>query len=271
MNTESILLHETKIRAALPESLRTALQLHVFETIDSTNQFLKVTPGLPHKTCCLAEMQTHGRGRFGRQWHSPLGENIYCSVLLQLNMPAAQLSGLSLVVSLAMQEVLQQQTSEDIKIKWPNDLMWRDRKLAGTLIELLAESPATNHSETKVIIGMGLNINSITDAYTALDKPWCSLRDITGHVFDRNVLIAKLIHTLTSYVSRFEHEGFSTFQSDWNARDYLKDKTVTLIQGKTYIQGIGCGVNASGYLQLEDTSGTRHVCASGDATIAQTK
>ncbi|MCH9689349.1 MAG: biotin--[acetyl-CoA-carboxylase] ligase [Gammaproteobacteria bacterium] len=241
--------------------------LHLFASIDSTSRFLKNQPFTSSLTCCIAETQTAGRGRFRRHWHSPFGENIYCSLGLRIEGDPSRLSGLSLVVSLAMHAVFQQYTQQAIDIKWPNDLLWNHQKLAGTLIEMTAEG----NGGTDIIIGMGLNINSISSPQDCINRPWCSLKDITHQSFDRNQLIAELISALDEHLQVFIQQGFTPFIAAWNALDYLSNKTVTISQPNRSITGQGRGVNHAGYLMLEDDKGVTHVVSSGDTTLAQGK
>jgi BirA family transcriptional regulator, biotin operon repressor / biotin---[acetyl-CoA-carboxylase] ligase len=261
-------LSAAAIKAALDTQTAQALDIHLFARIDSTNRFLKTQALTNRLTCCLAETQTAGRGRFRRHWHSPFGENIYCSLGVSLADDPSQLSGLSLVVSLAMHAVLQKHSKHPIRIKWPNDLIWQNRKLAGTLIEITAEG----NGNTEVIIGMGLNINSISStSQTTIDRPWCTLRDITQQTFNRNELIADLIQTLDCYLKRFKQKGFTDFQATWNTLDCLYHQQVTVSQPTGSTTGIGCGVNSAGYLLLKDDKKKIHTFSSGDTTLAQSK
>ena len=265
LKTPFIPLSETRIHEKLNATLNQPTQLHLFASIDSTNRFLKAQEAQTGLTCCVAETQTAGRGRFGRHWHSPFGENIYCSVSLRIEGDPSRLSGLSLVVSLAMHAVLQQHTKEPIAIKWPNDLLYKHQKLAGTLIEMTAEG----NGGTDVIIGMGLNINSLSGPEKSIDRPWCSLRDITGCLFDRNQLIAELIMTLSQHLQLFAQKGFLAFQDKWNKLDYLNNQHISISQLTGQITGTGRGVNQAGYLLLEDQKGAMHTFSSGDTTLAQ--
>ena len=217
-------LSEVAIRQTLTPILNQALTLHLFASLDSTNRFLKTHPTPTPLTCCISETQTTGRGRFGRHWHSPFGENIYCSFACRSEGDPSHLSGLSLVISLAIHATLQRYTNSPIAIKWPNDLLWHDKKLAGTLIEMTAEC----HGGTDLIIGIGLNVNTQTQYDKALERPWCSLRDIVGHTVDRNNLIAELITQLSQHLKRFNQVGFSAFHEQWDAYDYLKKRMTTL-------------------------------------------
>ncbi len=147
------------------------INIHVLDTVDSTNRFLKDLPASDDIDVCCAETQTQGRGRFGRSWHSPYGENIYCSIRWRFDCDFSKLSGSSLVVSLAVLAALKD-ISPEIRIKWPNDLLWHGKKLCGSLIEVVGQSD--------VVIGIGINVNAIPN-----DQSWCSLYEITGQHDDR--------------------------------------------------------------------------------------
>ena len=136
------LLSEADIRKHLNQDLKFSEQviLHILASVDSTNQFLKNDLSQQHIHVCAAETQTQGRGRFGRTWISPPGENIYCSSLWSFETDKACLSGISLVVSLAVMALLKEyDLVKDVKIKWPNDLLWHEKKLCGILIEMLPQ------------------------------------------------------------------------------------------------------------------------------------
>src|SRR5690606_12851590 len=108
------------------------------DILDSTNRFLKDLPTKKILSICCTEMQTSGQGRFGRKWHSPYAENIYCSSLWTLPCSLSQLSGLSLIISLSLVHMLSENHIHDnIAIKWPNDILWKGKKLAGILIEVV--------------------------------------------------------------------------------------------------------------------------------------
>jgi len=242
----------------------TPFNLHLFTSIDSTNRYLKDLPMSNTLDICCAEMQTQGRGRFGRHWHSPFGENIYCSSRWNLNADLIRLSGLSLVSSLAVLATLNEfNLSSDIKVKWPNDILWQNKKLCGSLTEIISGSNGT----TQVIIGIGLNVNTDTQNHPIPDKPWCSLYEIAHHHFDRNVLIAQLIANLEKYLSKFINKDFNAFMDEWDKYDYLRGKYIKVTQSLDTLCGIACGVNQMGQLIIEDKSGVKHYLSSGDASL----
>ena len=245
----------------------TPLDLYLFETIDSTNRFLKTLPPttIPLTiSCCIAEMQTAGRGRFGRAWYSPFAENIYCSVRWRFTKEPAALSGLSLVVSLSVVAMLANVSiTQGVRIKWPNDILWNDKKLSGVLIEIIEK----NQHGTDVVIGIGLNVNSNLPQSPDHAKPWCSLIDITGQPFDRNELLARLIDQLQRDLTQFNLEGFSAFITRWKNVDYLVHKRITVSHHTTTIEGKATGINNQGQLLIEDPLMKIHVLSSGDPSL----
>jgi BirA family transcriptional regulator, biotin operon repressor / biotin---[acetyl-CoA-carboxylase] ligase len=264
LKQELILLDEQQIRAELKaNSWNNPAHLHVFTSVDSTNRFLKDLPISPQLDICCAELQTQGRGRFGRSWHSPFGENIYCSSRWSLHGDLTKLSGLSLVTSLAVVATLKEfNDSAPIKIKWPNDILWNDKKLCGSLIEIIAESNAT----AQIIIGIGLNVNTDTHHNPLPDKPWCSLYEITQKRHDRNKLIAHLIINLERYLARFITHDLHVFMDEWHQYDYLMDQQITVHQAFESLSGVACGINGAGQLIVENSEG-RHLLSSGDTSL----
>lgn len=260
------LLNENAIRQQLnDEALNKQLNIHLFASLDSTNRYLK---NLPIKTgkveVCCAELQTKGRGRFDRLWYSPFGENLYCSSRWPFDCDLSRLSGLSLVVSLAIREAIKAfVTVRDVCVKWPNDLMHHDRKLCGTLIEIQGES----HGQCEIIIGIGLNVNSLTHLHPKLDTPWCSLREISGNGIDRNHLVANLILTLNDYLDRFMKYGLVEFKKEWADVDYLYHKIITVSHPSGGISGRACGINDSGQLCLENDEGMKYYLSTGDTSL----
>ncbi len=281
-----ILLDKKQINFQLYEQAN-RFHIHLFKSIDSTNLYLQQLPYHKQIDICCAEMQTAGKGRLGRDWYSPFAENIYFSirwpVTINTNSKKStesacsdqgtefftmnQLGALSLIVSLAIKSTIDHFIPDaDILIKWPNDLMWHEKKLAGILIELMKMSD----QQMAVIIGIGLNVNSLTHqqpTQSALDRPWCSLLEITGMTFDRNQLIAQLILELNQYIEQFFIYGFNRFLPAWKKSDYLLEKQIKVCQPTRIIHGLAKGVNQLGQLILIDDNGKEHHVASGEASI----
>lgn len=243
------------------------LEIIVLDTVDSTNRYLKDLSTQKEIVLCCAETQTQGRGRFQRTWFSPKADNIYCSIRWHFPKPNNALATLSLVIGLAILKTLNTMNiATDIHIKWPNDLLWQDKKLCGILIETM-QHPITG---INVIIGIGLNVNSDSQTHQsehAPIKPWCSLYDITHKMHDRNHLIAQLLIHIEQYIARFQSQGFAAFRSEWQAVDHLYGKKVAILQGNREIQGVVQGINAQGELLIVDFNQEQWQIASGEASI----
>src|SRR4051812_26234862 len=111
---------------------------HILDKVTSTNTYLKNLPSSQQIEVCYAELQTNGRGRFGRKWESPYKKNIYLSIRLKFPGALSKYSSLALVVAMAVRHALQDhcgKESKNILIKWPNDILWKNKKLCGILIE----------------------------------------------------------------------------------------------------------------------------------------
>jgi BirA family transcriptional regulator, biotin operon repressor / biotin---[acetyl-CoA-carboxylase] ligase len=239
-------------------------QLHVFSSIDSTNRYLKSLPSSNSLNVCVAELQTNGRGRFNRSWYSPFAENIYCSTKWQISCDLAQLSGLSLVVSLASRSALEAFVPiDDILVKWPNDLMCNHKKLSGTLIEIQVES----NGLIDIIIGIGLNVNSVPHEHPELDKAWCSMKEVSGNTINRNQVIAALIKSLDKNLKQFFSQGLPSFTEEWCAVDYLFNQAITVKEPSGDIHGTAVGINDCGLLLVKDQQGVTHAVSSGDTSV----
>jgi BirA family biotin operon repressor/biotin-[acetyl-CoA-carboxylase] ligase len=263
-----LLLNATAISKKLHDP--TAIQLDIFKTIDSTNEYLK--KDMPSMNAlmyspihiCLTEQQTQGRGRLGRHWHSPFGQNIYFSCRYALKREVTELAGLSLVVSLATLKTLQIYVpNQSLWVKWPNDIVYQSSKLAGCLIEVQAET----HGACHVIIGIGINVNMQDNAYDAITQKWTSLHKLTGKLVDRNDVCATLINQLLTDLKRFETQGFETFIEAWNQVDCLFNRALTLTCLDKSIHGIAKGIDTQGHLILQLADGSRKTFSAGDTTI----
>jgi BirA family biotin operon repressor/biotin-[acetyl-CoA-carboxylase] ligase len=209
---------------------------------------------LPGGWVCLAEYQSAGRGRRGRSWVSPFGANLYLSLLWHFSLEAALLSGLSLAVGVALMRALTALGTPELGLKWPNDVLWRRRKLAGVLLEFGGESSGLCH----IVAGIGLNVAMPRYAEPAIDQPWIDLRSIIGSErLSRNHLAARLIGELVTAFVQFEQAGFAAFREEWNHYDLARDRPVILQLPTTTLSGIARGVDEAGALLLETDAGIR--------------
>ncbi|HEE8952029.1 MULTISPECIES: bifunctional biotin--[acetyl-CoA-carboxylase] ligase/biotin operon repressor BirA [Providencia] len=222
--------------------------------IDSTNQYmLERIAELKSGDTCLAEYQSAGRGRRGRQWISPFGCNLYLSMYWRLEQGPAAAVGLSLVVGIVIAEVLNRISQEKVKVKWPNDLYMNDKKLAGILVELTGKTGDAAH----IIIGVGINIgmnNNNIESSKSITQEWSSLRDEVENI-ERNELSANIIKSLRESLVIFEYEGLKPFLERWFKLDNFLNRHVKLLIGNDIISGIERGVNDQGALLLQKDNG----------------
>ena len=245
------LLHAEGILSDLPQAARCQIsRLEIHDDIDSTNSHLMraAQAGAPSGTLCLAERQTAGRGRRGRSWVSPFGSNLYLSLLWRYPFGPAQLGGLSLAAGTAVAIALEAEGAEEIALKWPNDVLWRRRKLAGLLIEVAGET----QGPSLVVIGAGLNTRLSGPEAAAIDQPWADLDAVLGRGnYGRNRLAARLAAGLIRVLDRYGREGMSSFLPDWERFDLHRGEPVEVRFGDRSTVGIHAGITSEGALRLE--------------------
>ncbi|EKO3667513.1 bifunctional biotin--[acetyl-CoA-carboxylase] ligase/biotin operon repressor BirA [Vibrio metschnikovii] len=243
-----MMLDEHRIRSQVTNPV----ELHPI--IDSTNQYLLDNSHMISSgTVCIAEYQNKGRGRRGRHWVSPFGSNLYFSMYWRLDAGMAAAMGLSLVIGVAIVEALEEMGLNGIKLKWPNDLYYQDRKLAGILVEMSGQAGGSAH----LVIGIGMNL-IMQDENIAIDQPWTSLSQVLGQEdIDRNQLVIKLIQALNRSLENYEQHGMQEFVERWNRLDNFLGRRVHLIIGPNKITGIERGIDQSGGVLLETPEGIK--------------
>lgn len=218
---------------------------------DSTNSQLlrKIQDGqtIQRGAVLVAEAQSAGRGRRGNTWISPFGSNLYFSMYWPLEQGLQAAMGLSLVVAVAVAELLEQQYQLPIKLKWPNDIYVGGQKLGGILVELAGQS----HAQCDVVIGLGLNVQMPAASAAAISQPFTDLYQHVGASIDRNWLVPALQQQLCGMLLQFEQLGFSQFMERFNQRDLWHGQTVTISSATVQHSGICRGVDQQGALLLE--------------------
>ena len=204
--------------------------------------------------CVLAaELQTQGRGRRGRDWHSSPGGALTFSMLWRFEQGAGFLSGLSLIVGIALARVLRTHGADNVMLKWPNDLLWRHLKLAGILVELAGDVMGP----TVAVIGVGINLRMPDSVKARIDQPVVDLAKI-GVETDRNRLFAEILGELDGVLRKFSKEGFAPFREEWDRLHAYQDKMVRVrMPDKSEIEGRVQGVADDGALLLHTRSGPR--------------
>ena len=248
------LLNLTDIQRALPLSLIKAVHWQLLDSVDSTNAQLMKHLASSHEPAvrvCLAEQQTSGKGRRGREWISPYAQNIYLSMAVPFFDGAQKLEGLSLLVGLVLVETLESFGFQGVSLKWPNDLLLNGRKLAGILVELAGDLTA----DCVAVIGVGVNV--LMDASRPdIDQAWTSLLLARQPVsLDRNAIVGELIRRLWDAIVIFRETGFASFRESWEQRHAWQGQSVRVQTAGAAWAGKAMGVDERGALRLETEEG----------------
>ena len=251
------LLDADALRAALPPAVAAGLaSLEVAWSIDSTNSELLRGPAPEYGArVLLAERQTAGRGRLGRAWASPLGAQVCLSVRRGFEGGLARLGGLGLVAGVAAVEALHDLGFAAAGLKWPNDVVVADRKLAGLLVEGGGEHGGPVHA----VIGLGLNVRLPASAGAAIDQPWTDLAQVAGagSVPPRNAIAAAVLARLLPALDQFDREGLAPFLRRYAPLDALAGRPVRVLGGRETIEGEALGLAADGALRVRTDAGER--------------
>jgi len=241
--------------SSLVELLPKDLECHFFDSIESTNLFLADRPFSNKVELCVTREQTQGKGQFGRLWESQKDSSILFSI--RRNFPQEHdLNGLSLVVGLAIVKVLEQECLvEGFKIKWPNDIYFENKKLAGVLLE--NQMQPGNQS---VVIGVGINYS--IDKAMIFQIPWTDLAKITKTLPDIKLLTAEIINNILVMSNHFSVSGFDEFQSDWKRYDMLQGKKVKCADPGESFEGEVFGLSSKGALQILTKNGVKELYSS---------
>lgn len=234
----------------------------VLDSVDSTNAeaLRAISKGAPMPLLVLAERQTAGRGRRGRVWVSPYGENLYYSLAVRMEGGMARIEGLSLVVGLAVLEALREEGVTDAGLKWPNDVLVGGRKLAGILLELVGDPGDVCH----VVIGVGVNVNMKNTA--SVDQDWTSVRLQAARLVDRSRLAAVISRKLHANLAKHARLGFAQMREEWEQHHLWQGRAVTLSSGARQVEGVALGVDDQGALRLK-VEGLEQVFSGGELSL----
>ncbi|HEY6044556.1 MAG TPA: biotin--[acetyl-CoA-carboxylase] ligase [Nitrosospira sp.] len=245
--------------------------LDVVDIVGSTSSFLlqRIPMGLNSRNAPVyavaAELQTNGRGRRGRQWHSGLGDGLTFSLMWQFQQGASFLSGLSLAVGVAIIRALESSGIKGASLKWPNDVMFNFCKLAGILIELQGDM----FGPTVAVIGVGVNLKLPKSIQARIDQGATDVYAINGELPDRNKLLAALLVNLAIALREFEQRGLTPFMREWAEYHIFENKPVMLrLPDGSSQEGVVDGVADDGYLLLRTETGSRRY-SSGEITLCR--
>jgi BirA family biotin operon repressor/biotin-[acetyl-CoA-carboxylase] ligase len=267
----------TKVNPLDAESIREPISaapgarldiIEVFSEIDSTNSYLLDQPAPPSGRfrVALADHQTAGRGRFDRSWQSPPSSGLCMSIAYTFPQIPDRLAGVTLTLGIGVVEALQRLGIDDIKLKWPNDIMALGRKLGGILTE------ARNDSDDRmtIVVGLGLNVDLPDSVQFSADAAFrngiVDLKECNAHPPSRERLSIAVIESLFDCMLRFESDGLEPFQDKWRKYDWLYGKHIVVDKPDGRLSGIAMGVDGDGALVIE-TGGKRKRTMTGTVIV----
>ncbi len=258
LNNPSQWLVTKQINKLLAEEAEN-FHIDILDSATSSNTLLlqRSVQGAPQGSVVAVEWQSGGRGRMGRPWRSGLGNALTFSLLWRFECGLAGLSGLSLATGVAVIRALHALNINGAQLKWPNDVLGGEGKVAGILIEAQGDMLGPS----AVVIGIGMNINIPQKILSQIDQPAGDLTQLNGGTVSRNALMASLLLHLAMVLREFSLDGFSALREEWEKYHYYQNRPVQLKlpDGKP-VQGIVQGVNAEGALMVAvkspDNAGT---------------
>ncbi|MCW8893066.1 MAG: biotin--[acetyl-CoA-carboxylase] ligase [Deltaproteobacteria bacterium] len=255
------------LRAAeIQSNLKTVIigkQVVSFEEIDSTNVEIRkmAEQGAAEGTVVIADRQSAGRGRLGRRWESPSAVNLYCSILLQPQIPVHQAPQLTFLSAVAVAETLNQVCQLSATVKWPNDVLVGGAKIAGLLNEMNAETERIHF----VILGVGINLNMTAEQFPdALKYPTTSAFLETGRPVDRGSFLCTFLQLLDQYYLEFQAQGFAPIRRRWEGLCTMMNSAVSVEQPSGAIQGTVVGLDQDGALRVRCANGQIERILAGD-------
>ncbi|WP_423798939.1 biotin--[acetyl-CoA-carboxylase] ligase [Neobacillus sp. SAB-20_R2A] len=240
--------------------------IHYEETVESTQKIAHrlSSENVPEGTVVIAEEQISGRGRMNRPWHSPKYTGIWMSLILRPNIPLTKAPQLTLLTAVAIVQAIEEVTSLNPEIKWPNDILLNGKKITGILTEMQAEADQI-HS---IIIGMGLNVNQTKDDFPPeLQNIASSLLIEKGDALSRASIIRSIFTHFEKLYLLFLEKGFYPIKLLWEGYAISIGKMIKARTLTGVIEGKALGITDEGVLKIEDASGVIHHVYSADIEL----
>lgn len=242
-----------------------AARIHCYDTVDSTNEEAKraAAAGEEDRSFFVADRQTAGKGRRGRSWLSPGGEDLFFSILLRPAIPPQTASMLTIIAALAGAAAAKKHSGETCKIKWPNDILLHDRKICGILTEMVLEMNEIDY----VVVGVGFNLNRLQFDEEIAGMAG-SIRSETGRKVKRAAFFADYVKEFSKRYREFLiAANLAPFMDEYNELLISKGRQVMLVKkGQELIRTSG-GINEHGELIVYDDAGRQETVFSGEVSV----
>ncbi len=259
-------LTETEITYELKTKL-IGKKIFAYQSVKSTNDIAAqlARSGEPEGTIVVCEQQTKGRGRLGRVWHSPSGCGIYISIILKPRFKPEKAPGLAIMTALALADAVSSCCPGDVRIKWPNDILIGNRKVAGILTELSAERNKIDY----VVIGIGINVNHKADDFPPELRPIAtSIRTANRRKASRVGLLRQFLQNVEKEYRRYKKDQLASSRRRIRSYSSLLGRNVQLRFGNRTVEGTAVDIDATGALIIEK-DGARRPVTSGEVTVVK--
>jgi BirA family biotin operon repressor/biotin-[acetyl-CoA-carboxylase] ligase len=260
------LLHADDLISRLGETKVIGREIQVFQETTSTNDVIeKLARGeVKEGAVVFAESQTKGRGRLGRKWISPAGKGLWFSILLRPSLPPREVTQLTVASATALRRAIQSLTALAPVIKWPNDILLYDRKVAGILTELSGEEDRVKY----VILGIGVDVNLDEGDFPAeLKSMVTSLKAELGQPVPRAELATAIMRALDADYARICAGDFTSVANEWEEHCSTIGKDITIQTGGRRIRGRAESLGEDGALLLRTDHGHLERIIGGDVTL----
>jgi BirA family biotin operon repressor/biotin-[acetyl-CoA-carboxylase] ligase len=248
-------------RAAIQRGAKLGTSVLYFEEVGSTNDETakRAISGAAHGLVVIADHQLSGRGRTGRTWHSPAGQNLYLSVLLRPQHPLDRIAPITLVLGLAVSDLAADLLDiHRVGLKWPNDVLVGSRKLAGILVDAASVDGRVEY----LVVGIGLNVHQI-DFDPAIASIATSLAKEGAENLNRTHLASRLLSTLETRLEQFDSQGLQELICEIRARDITLGRPVKT-EGR---HGIARGIADDGQLRVSFEDGSTTLVHAGEVEL----
>ena len=241
--------------SSLKSLLENNFECYFFESIDSTNSYLASTKYSTKPQICITREQTKGKGQHGRNWVSQKDGSIIFSMRKSFN-EGMNLNGLSLIAGMAIIKSIEAECQlSGLKIKWPNDIYYGDKKLAGILME-------NTHYKSNQLVLVGVGINYQLVDTNEIDEPWVDLSRILNKLPNFQQLTAKIINNILFFLEDFQINGLSNLLSEWHHYDMLKGVRIKFRESNIELQGQIDGITHQGALKVLTKDGVKELYSS---------
>ncbi len=260
----TLLDRDTILSLLSEESRQLVARFDLLQSVSSTSDYVSDTlPESGHAAICITESQQEGRGRRGRDWISTPYRNLIFSMCWCFDAWPDAITGISLAAGIEVARTLKAAGIDDVKVKWPNDLVVSGRKIAGILIDVRGEA----NSGCVVVMGLGVNFALSRSDGRLIDQPWTDLKSLGHGEANRNRIASGCIDAWVRLCKNYQTAGFRQYRQDWPQYDVYNNCDVRVRSSRGDYSGRVCGVNETGQLIVREPGGATRFLSDTESSI----